>query len=266
MDLQILPLVPRVALPDQARAALRADVPSGYGVQEQCLPFTAATALGLIVPSPISFGLCPLPDVPRGAHAFRSPVEPHLPQQPAYDARVFYVEDDPACRFEKNAFTFDPVEVAEEAGKHPFRSVQPGVSFFDRADQQDLFKIHLPYIWRTAADVDTLFVPAINRPIAAMLQAGLVETAWYAHPVNMVFRRPPAGEALHVREGDTIAQAIFVSRDHRRPRVQVLAGHNRLTRELRSELAAWFKAHEQDRSAYKKLARSQHGRMTNPGT
>ena len=263
MDVQILPLVPKVALPGAARAALRRAVPPGYGVQEQCLPFTAATALGFAIPSPISFGLCETAEVPRGAHAFRSPIEPCARDHPGYDPRVLYVHDDPECRFEKNAFTFDAVDLPEGAGKRPYTPVQPGLSFFDREDQQDLFKLHLPYIWRTAADVDTLFVPAINRaPLSASLQAGLVETGWYAHPVNMIFRRPPMGDALHVKAGDVIAQAVFVARDHRRPELHVLASHNRLARELRAELAAWFKSHEQDRSAYKRLARSQHGRVT----
>ena len=263
MDVNILPLVPNVVLPTSAPAVARSEIPPGYGVQEQCLPFTAATALGFLIKSPITFGLCLLSDIPAGVNAFRSPLDAKRQGQPLDDERVFYVKDDPDCRFLKNAFTMDPIEIAGPAGKRLLTPVQPGLSFFDREDQRDLFKIHLPYIWRTPPDVDTLFLPGINRPTQElMILTGLVETDWYAHPVNMICRKPPIGDSIHVAAGNIIAQAIFVPRSQRRPSLKILASHTRLARDLRAELAEWYKLHGQDRSAYKKIARSQHGRVT----
>src|SRR4029453_2134102 len=74
-EVQIFPLVSNVVLPVPAPATTRSQVPPGYGVQEQCLPFTAATALGFLIPSPITFGLCLPTDVPPDGHAFRSPID-----------------------------------------------------------------------------------------------------------------------------------------------------------------------------------------------
>jgi hypothetical protein len=259
MDVNILPLVPGVGLPTAAPAVARSEIPPGYGVQEQCLPFTAATALGFLIKSPITFGFCLPADVPAGAHSFRSPFD----TERCDDQRLFYVKDDPSCGFLKNAFMVEPMEIAGPAGKQILTPVLPGLSFFEREDQRDVFKIHLPYIWRTPPEVDTLFLSGINRPNHALeILIGLVETDWYAHPVNMVCRKPPAGESLHIVAGETLAQAIFISRSHRRPSLKVLASHARLTRDLRSELIEWYKLHDQDRSAYKKIARSQHGQVT----
>src|SRR6185369_9033950 len=175
---QLVPLVPNVALPRRPSPRTRLDVPPGYGVQEQCLPFTAATALGLVIPSPIRFGHCPHGDVPQGCRAFRSP----LPSTGPWTDWVFYVEDDPRCRFSGNAYTV----LESPSGRTP----EPGISFFDRQDQQDFFKLHLPYVWRTPPDVDTLFGPLLNRAACALeVQSGLVETDWYANPVNMILRK-----------------------------------------------------------------------------
>ncbi len=266
MDVNILPLVSGVPLPTAAPAVARSEIPPGYGVQEQCLPFTAATALGVLIRSPITFGFCLLSDVPAGVHTFRSPFDAQRQQRKdsaREDERLFYVKDDPSCGFLKNAFMVDPMEIAGPAGKQVLTPVLPGLSFFDREDQGDVFKIHLPYIWRTPPEVDTLFLSGINRPNQALeILTGLVETDWYAHPVNMVCRKPPGGESLHIVAGETLAQAIFISRSHRRPSLKVLASHARLTRDLRSELVEWYKVHDQDRSAYKKIARSQHGQVT----
>jgi hypothetical protein len=263
MEVQILPLVPNAALPTVAPPVARAEIPPGYGVQEQCLPFTAATSLGFLIRSPITFGLCDLRDVPAGAHSFRSPLDSGQDGRALDDGRVFYVKDDPGCRFVKNAFTMDAIEFKGPEGRRSFSPVQPGLSFFDREDQRDLFKVHLPYIWRTPPEVDTLFLPAINRPDQSglTLLTGLVETDWYSNPVNMIYRKPPAGHAVHVAAGDIIGQAVFVARAQRRPTLKVLPSHARLTRDLHAELAEWYKLHAQDRSAYKKLARSQHGRV-----
>ena len=74
-EVEIFPLVPRILLPQPATARTRAVVPPGYGVQEQCLPFAAAAALGFLIPSPIAFGVCQPEDVPPDARPFRSPME-----------------------------------------------------------------------------------------------------------------------------------------------------------------------------------------------
>lgn len=262
LEVQIFPLVPNVALPAPALATTRQPIPAGYGVQEHCLPFTAANALGFLIRSPITFGLCPPGDVPPGGHAFRSPLARANPSGEHADERLFYVTDDPACRFVKNAFTMDALEVNDFRGKSQFTPVQPGLSFFDREDQQDLFKLHLPYVWRTPPEVDALFLPAINRqPEALTVLSGLVETDWYANPVNLIFRTPPPGFSIHVAAGDAVAQVIFIARTHRRPALKVLPSHARLARDLRAALVEWYQQHARDRSAYKKLARSQHGRI-----
>src|SRR5690242_19350185 len=92
--LRIVPLVPGLPLPHDASARTRASVPPGYGVQEQCLPFTAANALGVVIPSPIRFGLCRPEELPAGARSFRSPFNVPGPDGRHEDARVFYVFDD----------------------------------------------------------------------------------------------------------------------------------------------------------------------------
>ena len=262
LEVQVFPLVPNVALPTPAPAATRRQVPPGYGVQEHCLPFTAAAALGFLIRSPITFGLCLPNDVPLGCHPFRSPlVRPN--SGGAADERVFYVKDDAGCRFVKNAFTFESLEVTCQGGKGRFTPVHPGISFFDREDQLDLLKLHLPYLWRTPPEVDALFLPLINRPDNGLtVIAGLVETDWYASPVNMVLRYPPAGQAVHLAAGDAIAQAIFLSRSQRRPDLKVIASHASVARDLRRVMVTWNQQHASDRRAYKKLARSQHGRIS----
>ena len=158
----MFPLVPNAVLPTPAPATTRPKIPAGYGTQEQCLPFSAATALGFLIRSPITFGLCELGGVPPDRHAFRSPLDRPRPDGTFRDERVFYVKDDPRCCFVKNAFTLDDVQVRDSMGKRWLTPVQPGLSFFEREDQLDLFKIHLPYIWRTAPEVDILFLPVIN--------------------------------------------------------------------------------------------------------
>lgn len=131
----------------------------------------------------------------------------------------------------KNAFTPD---VLEEKRAAP---LLPGISFFDRPDQQNLFKLHLPYIWHTPPEVEALFVPAFNHASGLELLAGLVETDWYANPVNLVFRCPPAHQSVHLAVGDPIAQVIFLPRDHRRPTLQILPPQARIARELHVEFA-----------------------------
>jgi hypothetical protein len=181
--------------------------------------------------------------------------------QPAGDDRVFYVVDDAGCRFHGNAFDADPVPFVDAAGQRAEgRPQQPGISFMDRADQATFFKLHLPWMLRTPAAVDSLFGPPLNRPAPLDVLPGLVETDWYAHPVNLVVRRPAQG-ALHVQRGQLIAQVHFVAREHRRADIAVLERDSPEATDLRAELGTWFAAHRADRSAYRRLARSQAGRL-----
>src|SRR5262249_8290361 len=156
-------------LPIAAPAATRSPVPPGYGVQEHCLPFTAAAALGFLIRSPISFGLCAPSEVPPDAHAFRSPLA--HPRRVYVDMAepVFYVKEDRACHFIRNAFTLD---VLDDRRNSLSTHRQPGISFFDREDQLDLFKVNLPYILRTPSEVDTLFLPVINRSAGLVALSG----------------------------------------------------------------------------------------------
>ena len=250
MDVVFLPLVPHAVAPVLSPAATRSPVPPGYGVQEQCLPFTAATALGLLVRSPIAFGVCLEHDVPPDGHRFRSPLDRPAAGVSA-PSSVFYVKDDEAGRFTNNAFTF---QIGEEG-------LVPGLSFFDRDDQQDVFKVHLPYLCRTSPGIDALFLAPINRPAPFTVLSGLVETDWYASPVNLILRRPSSTRPVHVAKGDPLAQIVFIDREHRRPDVKVLAEHARHARDLKLAMAEWNRQHREDRNAYKRLARTQHGQL-----
>ena len=253
----IVPLVPTPFLPQPASAQTRVTIPSGYGVQEQCLPFTAASALGFVIPSPIGFGLCAPPELPSGCRAFRSPLDRAAADGRFADPRVFYIVDNPDSRFLGNAYEFEGIPVD---GRHPVAVPEPGLSFFDRPDQQDLFKLHLPYIWRTPESIDTLFLPLLNRSANGLgVQSGLVETDWYASPVNLILRKPQG--SIHVRAGDLVAHAILIARNLRRPAVDVAPAHTRLSRDARKGLADWDQQHAKDRNAYKRLARSRHGRV-----
>ena len=254
--LKLIPLVPNVALPRTASARTRMSVPPGYGVQEQCLPFTAASALGVIIPSPIRFGFCTLDALPNGCRAFRSPANKPDTAGNYAEPRVFYVFDNPEVRFAGNAY-----ELRGVSGKDSSASVQePGISFFDRDDQSGVIKLHLPYIWRTPEMVDTLFLPLLNRRGCGLeVKCGLVETDWYASPVNLALGLPPG--PVHIGIGDPVAQAIFIPRALRRPHLESVAEHDQLNLEARSDLADWDKRHAEDRSLYKVLARSAVGRI-----
>jgi hypothetical protein len=257
MDIQIFPLVPRAILPARAPATVRERVPVGYGVQEQCLPFTAAAALGLVIGAPFAFGFCLPDETPAGAQAFRSPLDtpPHV------DPRRLYVIDSPDRGFARNAFALTRIPFRDAAGKlNHMDPVQPGISFFDRADQQALFKLHLPFVLKTPADIDTLFTAPINRLPPFFVVAGLVETDWFAHPVNLVFEKPARG-SVHVAAGDIVAQAVFLGRGTRRPTISVVAHASKEAVAQRNALLKWYIARARDRSAYKRLARSRHGRL-----
>ena len=106
----------------------------------------------------------------------------------------------------------------------------------------------------------TLFLPPLNRAGHGFaVQCGLVETDWYASPVNLVLGKP--AEPVHVEAGDTVAQAILVPRQLRRPSLETAADHSRISRDALKSLAEWDRQHEAEHSAYKILARSRHGRM-----
>jgi len=160
---------------------------------------------------------------------------------------VFFVKDDPACNFSANAY-----QMVLDSTSAPV--LEPGLSFFDREDQQDLFKLHLPYIWRTRAETDVLFIPLVNRASCGLeLQSGLVETDWYASPVNMILRK--SANPTYIQAGDDIAHAIVLPRQSRNVSIDIAADHSRIARETRKALLAWQLQHAKDRSAYKLLAK-----------
>jgi hypothetical protein len=261
MKLTLLPLVPDVPLPVRAPALVRPPAPRGYGVQEQCLPFTAACALGLLVPAPFDFGLCPAAEVPPQGRAFEPPEVARVPG----DERVFYVVDHAGSRFGGNAFAADPLPFVDEHGRQlEMRPLQPGISFMNRPDEARHFKLHLPWVLKTPQGIHSLFLQPVNRPAPLPLLAGLVETDWYAHPVNLVVQRPAA--SLHVRRGEVIAQIVFIERASRRmaPELQPPAPDE--AGAMKEALRQWFLAHAADRSAYRRLARSQHGRVDTDGS
>jgi hypothetical protein len=117
---------------------------------------------------------------------------------------------------------------------------------------------------RTPDGVDSHFGAPINRAAPLNLLTALVETDWYAHPVNLVVRRPEVAP-LHIRRGDCIAQVFFVDRAARRSHVQVLDHGSPQAQALREELRQWFLAHHADRSTYRKQARSRQGRLDTQG-
>src|SRR5262245_3946678 len=124
IGVSIVPLVPQVLMPRASSAHTRATVPSGQGVQEQCLPFTAPRAFGFLVPSPGPFVWCDPGDVPPGGLAFRSPLNRARADGRLPDERMFYVVDDPNCRFRGNAFALQNGPANSESLR------EPGLSFF----------------------------------------------------------------------------------------------------------------------------------------
>jgi hypothetical protein len=123
-----------------------------------------------------------------------------------------------------------------------------------------LFKLHLPYVWRTDAEVDTLFLPLINRAgMQAEVQCGLVETDWYASSVNLILAKPDG--PFHTRVGEPVAHAVLIPRHLRRAGITVAPLHSRLNRDTRKELAEWDRHHRKERSLYKSLARDHRCRV-----
>src|SRR5260370_8552106 len=148
------------------------------------MPFTWASALGLLIAAPSRFGVGVVEETPPGSCAFRSPLDPPAADGRFADRRVFYIVDNPDCRFRGNTYEFEGIPVH---GSRPYAAQEPGLSFFDRQDQQDLFKLHLPYIWRTPEAIDTLFLPLLKRsPQGLSVQSGFVETNSYTTPVNLI--------------------------------------------------------------------------------
>ena len=58
-----------------------------------------------------------------------------------------------------------------------------------------------------------------------------------------------------------VAHRARIDRARRRSEVKVLPDHARLTRELKVQLDEWQRQHAANRSAYKQLVRTQHGRV-----
>jgi hypothetical protein len=105
-----------------------------------------------------------------------------------------------------------------------------------------------------------LFLPLLNRIGAGLdVQSGLVETEWYANPVNLILRKPQ--NSVHVNAGDPVAHALLIAQEMRKPALEIVADHARLSRDTRRGYAEWCHQHAEDRSAYKILARSHHGRI-----
>ena len=240
----IVGLVTAFHAPEQASPRTRVETPSGYGVREHCLPFVEAAACGLAIPSPFSWGVCDRSELPEGSRSFRSPVPSDLA-----DDRCCYVIDDPHLSFRGNQFRLTD-DVVRRVGRAPI----PGLSFFDRSDQMDMLKIHLPYSWRTPESFATLFLPPLNRhrEDALLVIAGLVETAWYANPVNLVVQIPPAPAAVHVTAGEHLAHAVLIPRSAKKPEIEIVESHRRDTRHRLDDIAAWRESLARHRNAYKR--------------
>jgi hypothetical protein len=210
-----------------------------------------ATGLDLVILSPISFGFCMPSCVPLGARAFQSPIEARL--SPAeQDLRLYWVRDDPLRGFGGNAFV-----LRGDFGSDYSGLLVPGISFFDRNDQIEFCKLHLPYVLRTAPGCVLLFMPLLNRAGGSFeVLSGLVETEWYAQPVNLVLRRPASGAAA-VAAGQPIAQAVVTRREDRPTQLRQLHPSSEEARLLSEEFAQWYVDHAKHRSAYKTKARSQ---------
>ncbi|WP_219764435.1 hypothetical protein [Roseomonas alba] len=157
--------------------------------------------------------------------------------------------DRPEARFLLNAY--------EIPASPPWPELrEPGLSFFVREDQDDLFKVHLPYVWRTPAGLGTLFLPSLSRP-GVQVVAGLVQAEWYGNPVNLVPCKPPMDQARHVEPGQPIAQVVFLNRANRQSELRVVPEGGAAARRFHHGLHAWHRDKLADRSAYRRLARRQ---------
>lgn len=248
LSVSVIPLARTIHCPASASKKTRPSVPPGYGRREQCRPFVEANGLGLTIPSPFTWGYCLSKNVPEGARAFRSPVEGGCP------ARVFYVKDDPSIGFTRNQYDV-PDHVKARMGPLAI----PGLSFFERPDQQRQIKLHLPYVLCTQRGVGLLFTPPINRPRSDGLQllSGLVETAWYADAVNMVFVLPDRDQSVHIQSQEPLAQAIPTPMAATRTSVSCAEPHRKKTRVTLDAMADWRAQKSADRAAYKRIAKTQ---------
>lgn len=248
LSVTVIPLAKTIQCPGPSSKKTRPSVPTGYGRREQCRPFVEANGLGLTIPSPFSWGYCMPDDVPSGARAFRSPVPGGCP------ARVFYVLDEPALCFSGNQYSV-PENVMARTGPIAI----PGLSFFERPDQQRQIKLHLPYVMRTRDGVGLLFTTPVNRPRSDGLQllSGLVETAWYADAVNMVFVLPERDHPVHIQSNEPLAQAIPLPMAATRTKVNCAEAHRKQTRVTLDAMADWRAQKSSDRAAYKRIAKAQ---------
>jgi hypothetical protein len=71
--------------------------------------------------------------------------------------------------------------------------------------------------------------------------------------------KPPG--SVHVAAGEPLAQAILVPRSLRRSTLDVAETPSQVYDDALSELAGWDRQLADNRSAYKTLARSRHGRV-----
>jgi len=83
---------------------------------------------------------------------------------------------------------------------------------------------------------------------------------------NMRLRLEPVlnideGTSVHVQAGEPLAHAVLIARQLRRPSLEISPDHSRLSRDARKGLAEWEEQHASDHQAYKRLARSHHGRI-----
>jgi len=163
------------------------------------------------------------------------------------------VLDDAALCFRGNRFNLIP-DVERRIGTAPI----PGLSFFDRRDQQYMIKVHLPYSWRTGAEDVLLFLPPLNRPNLGgpFVLAGVVEAAWYANPVNLVLELPPPPAAVHVRAGDPLAQVLVLTGRSVTPALSLLDPAGPAALEQLEAIRKWREDHARDRSAYKRRVRA----------
>ena len=176
-EVQIFPLVSNLALPKPAPVTTRSPIPQAMVCREQCLPFTAATALGFPLSPRLPLACACRLLLPDG-HAFRSPLD--RPHQELLKTSVLRAIIDAA------AMSTMPIRHQScwpSKGNESLRG-EPGISFFDRMDQ--LVSNQTVYLWRMP-EMDTLFLPAINRPMPPLtVLSGLVETDWHVNPVNLV--------------------------------------------------------------------------------
>ncbi len=198
----LVPLVPNARLPRVASARTRATVPSGYGVREQCLPFTAASALGVLIPSPIRFGLCRPEELPPGCRSFWSPLEQPEPQ-----------------------------------GRSTYSTIRTATSPATRTNSQathDLIPAHRGAASRALAS-SIARISRTSSSFTCRISGGLVETEWYASPVNLVLGKPP-GSAAGCAERLSLAQS-----GPRQPRarcaLEIATPHSRLYDEALIALA-----------------------------